>query len=273
MAGVTAMPLIDTHCHLDFPAFDNDRDLVLQQARTLGIGAILIPGVSAARWPQVLALCAGRRTSRYPRLLPALGLHPAYCDQHCPADVERLRLMLRSGRAVAIGEIGLDFSHAPENTAIQRQYFARQLALAAELSLPLLLHVRKAHDCVLEHLRATQVCGGIVHASSGSVQQARAYIDLGFKLGFGGMLTYARSRKLRALARALPLDALVLETDAPDMSVASHQYQRNSPEYLPEILAALAEARATCAASLARATTVNALDVLGLDAHCLDVPP
>ena len=144
------------------------------------------------------------------------------------------------------------------------EIFEAQLSIAREAELPVLLHVRKAHDQVLAALRRIRVPGGIAHAFNGSLQQAQQYLDLGFKLGFGGTLTYERSKKIRQLAHDLPLDAIVLETDAPDMVVSQHRGERNSPEYLPEILAALVEVREEDASGLAKQTTLNACEVLGI---------
>lgn len=264
------MLLIDTHCHLDFPAFNTDRAEVSRRARDRGVLNMVIPGVTAANWSGVLDICqqdSHQQDSSHKangKLFPALGLHPLFVADHQPADIDRLRERLRQDRPIAIGEIGLDFAHPDKDPDAQRWYFAQQLALARAFKLPVLLHVRKAHDEVIQCLREADVPGGIAHAFNGSLQQAHAYIALGFKLGFGGMLTFERSRKLRHLARALPLEALVLETDAPDLTVASHQGQRNSPEYLPEVLAALAEVRGAEPDALASATTANARAVLGL---------
>jgi TatD DNase family protein len=147
----------------------------------------------------------------------------------------------------------------------QQRLFEAQLQVARDANLPVILHVRKAHDQVLATLKRLRVRGGIAHAFNGSLQQAQQYIDLGFKLGFGGMLTYERSNKLRALARELPLEALVLETDAPDLTVAAHHGERNSPEYLPDCLRALAEVRNADPEEVAHATSRNAEQVLNLD--------
>lgn len=258
------MHLIDTHCHLDFPAFAADRTEVLQRARDQGVQAILIPGITAANWPNLLDLCSNTASAQV-KILPALGMHPVFIKDHHPADIERLRERLEQNHAIAIGEIGLDFAQKNTDRNAQRWYFNQQLALAKEFKLPVLLHVRKAHDEVIQCLRAANVLGGIAHAFNGSQQHAMAYRALGFKLGFGGALTFEHSRKLQQLARKLPLDALVLETDAPDMTVASHRGQRNSPEYLPEILLALARVRGQPPDDIAKATTANAISVLHLD--------
>ena len=253
------MDLIDTHCHLDVSDFDADRAEVLAQCRARGVNNIVVPAVDAKGWENLLRLCA-RETG----LHPALGLHPVYLEQHRAEDVAALPEWVARHRPVAVGEIGLDYFLTDLDRARQQNLFEAQLRVAADAALPVLLHVRKAHDAVLATLRRIRVRGGICHAFNGSLQQAQHYIDLGFKLGFGGMLTYARSSKLRALARALPLEAIVLETDAPDMVVASHRGERNSPAYLPECLAVLAELREADPAGIAAATTRNAQAVLNL---------
>jgi TatD DNase family protein len=163
-----------------------------------------------------------------------------------------------------VGEIGLDFCQEGLDPARQQALFEAQLVLARSAGLPVLLHARKAHDQVLATLKRLRVRGGIAHAFNGSLQQAGKYLDLGFCLGFGGMLTFERSLRLRPLARALPIEAIVLETDAPDLTVAAHRGSRNSPAYLPEVLSALAEVRDADPAELAAQTTRNAREVLGL---------
>jgi TatD DNase family protein len=246
------MELIDSHCHLDLPVFDSDRDQILQRCHAAGVNTLVIPGISAGGWPRLLTVCG-----QYPGLFPALGLHPMFMAEHSPADLKQLHEGLADTSPVAIGEIGLDFHSPDADRDAQTRLLAAQLELALEFQLPVLLHVRKAHDQVLALLRRYRPLGGIAHAFSGSLQQARQYIDLGFCLGFGGMLTFERSRKLRALARELPLTSLVLETDAPDMTVSAHRGGRNSPEYLPDVLASMAVARGMEPGAVAAATRAN----------------
>lgn len=253
------MELIDTHCHIDVEEFDTDRAAVLARTRQAGVTRLVVPAVMASGWRHLLDLCR-----REAGLLPALGLHPVYLDRHREGDVASLAEWVARERPVAIGEIGLDYFVADLDRQRQQALFEAQLTVARETALPVILHVRKAHDQVLATLKRLRVRGGIAHAFNGSLQQARQYIELGFKLGFGGMLTYERSNKLRALARELPLEALVLETDAPDMTVAAHRGERNSPEYLPDCLRALAEVREDDPEAVARATSRNAEQVLGL---------
>jgi TatD DNase family protein len=254
------MELVDTHCHLDVAEFDPDRQAVLARARAQGVTAIVVPGVVALGWDYLWRFCAAE-----PGLYPALGLHPVYLDQHEAADLAALEVLLAERRPVAVGEIGLDYFVTKLDRERQQVLFEAQLALARDAALPVILHVRKAHDAVLATLRRIRVRGGIAHAYNGSLQQAQRYIELGFKLGFGGMLTYERSRRLRQLAQALPVEAIVLETDAPDLTVVQHRGMRNSPEYLPHCLAALAEVRGQSREELARQTSANARAVLGLD--------
>lgn len=253
------MELIDTHCHLDVEAFDADRAQVLARCRELGVRRMVIPAVAADGWDKLLALC-----QREPGLYPALGLHPVYLTRHAGQDVERLAQRVAEHRPVAVGEIGLDYFVADLDRERQQTLFEAQLAVAAEAGLPVILHVRKAHDAVIATLRRARVSGGIVHAFNGSLQQAGQYLDRGFRLGFGGTLTYERSRRIQRLARALPIEALVLETDAPDMAVAAHHGERNSPEYLPDCLQALARVRDEEPQTVAAQTTRNAIDVLHL---------
>jgi TatD DNase family protein len=253
------MHLIDSHCHLDFPVFDDDRSEILKRCRAEGIRQIIVPAVEAKHFDRVVNLC-----KQQPGLYPALGLHPMFIDEHLESDLLLLRERAKTDHPVAIGEIGLDYFVKDLDKEEQQHFFEQQLGIAQDAGLPVILHIRKAHDQVLHALRRIQVRGGIAHAFSGSLQQAQQYIDLGFKLGFGGMLTYERSTKLRNLAKALPLEAIVLETDAPDMTVAAHRGERNSPEYLVDCLAALAEVRQEAADQVAEQTTRNLLGVLDL---------
>lgn len=251
--------IFDTHCHLDVEEFDADRLDVLAGARSQGVRGMLVPAVDAAGWQNLLDLCAA-----WGDLYPALGLHPIYLDRHSEADLDTLASLVERERPTAIGEIGLDFFIPDPDRDRQQHFFEQQLLIAREGCLPVILHVRKAHDQVLATLRRLGIRNGIAHAFNGSLEQARQYQELGFLLGFGGMLTYEHSRKLRALAQTLPLEALVLETDAPDLSPRQHRGERNSPEYLPYCLKALAEVRGDEPWRIAEATTRNARRLLGL---------
>lgn len=258
------MELIDTHCHIDVEEFDEDRERVLDHCMQTGITRMIVPAVMEKTWDHLSTIC-----NDTPGLYPAYGLHPVYTDHHSDANLLTLEKRLQGHRPIAVGEIGLDFYYKKElsdsDRVKQQALFDAQLAMAQTHKLPVVLHVRKAHDAVLMALRRTPVVGGTCHAFNGSLEQAHRYIDMGFKLGFGGMLTYERSHKLHRLAKELPIDSLVLETDAPDMTVASHHGERNSPEYLPECLAALAQTRGESLEYVAEHTTKNAESVFSFD--------
>ncbi len=254
------MHIIDTHSHLDTSQFLDDCSEVLSRARKAGIIAQVIPGVCRDWWPNLLDLCRREKD-----LFAAPGMHPLYLSRHSPDHLKELQEHVESGEVVAVGEIGLDYYHKNVNHRAQQQLFEEQLHIANKCRLPLLLHVRKAHDQVQAIIRRKNFChGGIVHAFSGSKHQADHYIRLGFNIAFGGTITYSRATKIRAIARSLPLETIVLETDAPDIPPAQHHNERNSPEYLPLILDALADIRSEPKSVIAKATTENAIRTLQL---------
>ena len=266
---------IDTHCHLDAPEFEPDRAAERERARTLGVQRCVLPAVQRSDWAGVQRL-AHTHGDAY-----ALGIHPLYVPQAELDDLQALDQALSDCRAdprlVAVGEIGLDFFVpalcTPEMRERQWHFYTAQLALAKKHGLPVILHVRRSADGLLKGLRQTKVQGGIAHAFNGSAQQAQAFIDLGFALGFGGAMTFERATALRELARSLPMHALVLETDAPDIppqwiyrtaqARASGQAQgRNSPAELPRIAQVLADLRGLVWREVQAQTTANARRVL-----------
>jgi TatD DNase family protein len=248
--------IIDTHCHLDDELFNTDREAILARCYALGIHKIVVPSIHRDNWDTVLQLC-----NQHDALFPALGLHPLFVEKHSPSDIDDLQEYLDNNHVVAIGEIGLDFYNKDTDRDRQVYFLQQQLQVAEKYQLPVLLHIRKAHNDILTYLKKYRLCGGIAHAFNGSVEQAREYIKLGFKLGFGGVITYAGSTKIRKLVRDLPLQSIVLETDAPDMSGAAHKGERNSPEFLPEALDSLAEIRNQSKEEIAQQTTLNANEV------------
>ncbi|AIJ45114.1 DNAase [Comamonas testosteroni TK102] len=258
---------IDTHCHLDAPEFAPDRDAVRAAAQAAGVKHLVIPAVQRSHWLGVIAL-AHRHGDSY-----ALGIHPLYTPGAQESDIAALRELLSRQRGdphlVAVGEIGLDFFVPGLDEQRQIWFYEQQIRLAREFGLPVILHVRKSSDRLLKTLRQHRVVGGIAHAFNGSVQQAQAFIDLGFKLGFGGAITYERALKLRELAASLPLQALVLETDAPDIPphwlyttaeqrAAGQPQGRNSSAELPRIAAEIAQLRGMSIDQLAQVGTDNA---------------
>lgn len=244
--------LIDSHCHLDFTVFDQQRIEIIQECQKKGIQSILIPGIKADCWQNLIDLCQTQPSLHY-----ALGLHPFFMASYQKHDLSILEQQIQIQRPLAIGEIGLDFYLKTIDQSLQCNLFEAQLALAQKYQLPVVLHVRKAHDQVLQYLRRYQIQGGICHAFNGSIQQAQKYIEMGFLLGFGGTLTYANAPKIKQLAHTIPLASIVLETDAPDMPTASNKGGINSPLYLLEIAQALAEIRKTTLQQIAQQTTKN----------------
>ncbi len=267
---------IDTHCHLDAPEFAPDVDAVRAQARAAGVAHCVISAVQRAQWDAVRQL-AHRHGDSY-----ALGIHPLYTPQAADEDLEALAAALQRHQAdprlVAVGEIGLDGFVPGLDPARQWRFYRAQLQLARRFGLPVILHVRRSADRLLKGLREVPVRGGIAHAFNGSVQQAQAFIALGFKLGFGGAVTYERALQLRRLAQALPEDAIVMETDAPDIPphwlyrtaaerAAGLPQGRNSPAELPRIGAEVAALRGLAPADWAartRASAVAALPKVGV---------
>lgn len=245
--------LIDTHCHLDAAEFDADRDAVHAAARAAGVERIVVPAVAADSFSSVKGA-----VERYPGCVAAYGIHPLYVMQAGEADLATLRAWLDSEKPVAVGEIGLDYYIGDSDPARQQHYFVEQLKLAREFQLPVLLHVRRAVDDILKYLRRIAVPGGIAHAFNGSRQQAEAFIGLGFKLGFGGAMTFSGSTRIRELAASLPLESIVLETDAPDIPPAWLNRGRNAPAELARIAQTLAELRRLSVEEIAVATSANA---------------
>lgn len=254
--------LVDTHCHLAAVEFASDRGVVAAAARAAGVSAIVVPAVDVTSFAEVRVCC-----TRYSGCAAAYGIHPLYVRNAGSADLATLqewllRTLAGSEQPVAVGEIGLDLFVSDPAFDRQEQFFVEQLKIARETDLPVLLHVRRAIDPVLKYLRRIRVRGGIAHAFNGSRQQADEFIKLGFKLGFGGAMTHAGSTRIRRLAASLPLESIVLETDAPDMPPAWLGGGRNTPLALPGINEVLAGLRAIDASELARATSANACTAL-----------
>lgn len=260
--------LVDTHCHLDAAEFAADRGAVAQSALERGIGLIVVPAVHRRNFAAVEAL-----SRQFPHCAHALGIHPMYVQDSAENDLAILRESLQTSNAVAVGEIGLDFFVQGYDRARQEFFFTEQLKLANALNLPVILHVRRSIDIILKHLRSHRVTGGIAHAFNGSEQQAQAFIRLGLKLGFGGAMTYERALNIRKLAKILPIEAFVLETDAPDIPPQwLGRDGRNSPDQLLQIAQVLAEIRGLELSQVAEITTNNALEALpGLGQLC--TPP
>jgi len=256
---------IDTHCHLDAHEFGDESVEQARKAGEQGVGMIVIPAVDTANFSIVAQLAASVDNGCY-----ALGIHPIYVPNAKEDDLrvlrEQVEAALTDPRFVALGEIGLDFFIPMLTEPAMREkqifFFREQLKIARDFELPVLMHVRRSQDVVLKHVRQIRPAGGIAHAFNGSFQQAQGYIDLGFKLGFGGAMTFTRALQIRRMAAELPLEAIVLETDAPDISPSWIHPGRNSPDQIPRIGAVLAELRDISVEEVASATTANARQAL-----------
>jgi TatD DNase family protein len=256
---------IDTHCHLDAHEFAGGSVEVARSAGAAGVSMIVIPAVECANFDVVRDLAHAAPNASY-----TLGIHPIYVPNAAESDLDTLRAIVEAAmgdpRFVGIGEIGLDFFIPmlcePAMRAKQERFFRDQLRIARDFGLPVLMHVRRSQDVVLKHLRQVQPAGGIAHAFNGSFQQAQAYIGLGFKLGFGGAMTFTRALQIRRLAAELPIDAIVLETDAPDIAPAWLHPGRNSPGQLPAIGAVLAGLRNADTSAIALHTARNSVSAL-----------
>ena len=250
--------LIDTHCHLDAAEFDADRDAIVTLALQYGITNIVVPSVARDNFDSVIELCG-----KYQQCSYALGIHPMYVDKANIEDIHLLKYYIENNSPVAIGEIGLDYYITKSNLDLQIYFFVEQLKIAQYFDLPVILHVRNAIDDVLKYLRRFNIKSGIAHAFNGSLQQAEQFIEMGFKLGFGGAMTYSRALKIRELAVNLPLTSIVLETDSPDIPPEWIGAKgRNTPLELSKIAQVLADLRQVNVSQVLDITSANAIKVL-----------
>ncbi len=267
--------LFDTHTHFDVTEFDADRIELARQAKRVGVEALILIGFVAERFPQLLAVHRElKKFNTAPKSYLAPGLHPVYIEQHQPEHLDQLQQILQTQVCVALGEIGLDTflpqHKQPENLAKQREYFAAQLELARQYNKPVLLHIRKAHAESLQLLKQQRFqLGGIAHAFSGGIEEAKAFVKLGFKIGVTGQITNPNAKKLRNVVQQLGAEHLVLETDCPDMTplccqLSDQQRTRNTPVNLPYVLKGLAETLAMPETDLADILWQNSLAALHL---------
>ncbi|MBU8978135.1 TatD family hydrolase [Lysobacter sp. MMG2] len=245
--------LVDTHCHLDDAEFDRDRDAVIARAREAGVDRQIVPAVDAASWPKLREVCAADE-----RLHAAYGLHPMLLDVHRDEHLVQLREWIERERPVAVGECGLDYFIEGLDPDRQQHFFEGQLKIARDFDLPVIVHARRAVDAVIATIRRISGLRGVVHSFSGSQEQANQLWKHGFLLGLGGPVTYDRANRLRKLAATMPIEHLLLETDAPDQPDACIRGQRNEPSRLPQVLATIAELRGESVEAVARATSANA---------------
>jgi Mg-dependent DNase len=253
---------IDTHCHFDFPPFTGDEEASIQRAAAVGVNKIIIPATEANNFPRVLALA-----ERFPPLYAAVGLHPIVVERHNDESLAQLEaaIALKPAKLVAVGEIGLDLYR--ENPQFERQQYLldEQLRLAKRYDLPVILHSRRTHDKLALHLKRHNLPRtGVVHGFAGSFQQAERFVQLGYKIGVGGTISYPRASKTRDVMAQLPLSSLVLETDAPDMPLNGYQGQPNRPERVAEVFTHLCSLRHESPEEIVTALLENTHALFGL---------
>ncbi|MCW9012427.1 MAG: TatD family hydrolase [Gammaproteobacteria bacterium] len=251
--------IVDSHCHLDFEDFDDDRDQVLASAKSIGIEHIVVPAISSATWPRLKKVC-----DHYLECHAAYGLHPYYIDKHCHSDLDKLDQWIKREQPVAVGECGLDFFLKDLDKNKQQEFFEAQLDIANENQLPVVIHSRKATEQVILCLKKYPSLTGMIHSYSGSLEQARQLIDMGFYISFGGAITYDRASKLHSIAAKLPLEKLLVETDAPDQPGLKHHGQRNQPYYIFDVIETLARLRNDTVENISHITSSNAIALFSL---------
>ncbi len=251
--------LIDSHSHFDDRSFDPDREDAWQRARDAGVVAQIIPAVTASDWPRVKETCF-----KHIGLYPAYGLHPMFCHEHTDSDLQILKEWIKRELPVAIGECGLDFYIKDPDKQRQLQLFHAQLAIAEKSGLPVIIHARKAVEETINCLQQHPGLRGVLHSYSGSLQQAKRLMRMGFLMSFGGPITYPNATRLRQLVAELPLEYIMLESDAPDQPDSQHRGQRNEPSYLPLILQEMSELRNEPADHIAAQTRENAQRLFGI---------
>lgn len=250
---MTATPLIDVHCHLDFEAFDIDREQVVQRANDQNISDIIIPGTEKLYWNRIKELCATNK-----HLHACYGIHPYWVGRHDQQAIKELDSYIENNRPVALGECGLDFRPQQADKQTQLYFFEAQLTIAQDSNLPVVIHSVKATDTVIQTIKKFKGLSGMVHSFSGSAEQAKQLIDLNFFISISGSVTHDNAKKIKHTAREIPLASLLLETDAPDQADKNNIERRNEPAYLINTLNAVAELREISAEAVAEQTTKNA---------------
>ncbi|MCH4072187.1 TatD family hydrolase [Pseudoramibacter sp.] len=255
---------VDTHCHLDDPAFEEDLDAVIGRAREQGIAWILDPGTTVATSERAAALAR-----QYDTVYAAVGIHPEDCADASAEDLDQIENLAQREKVLAIGEIGLDY-HWDENPpkAQQKAIFARQLEMAGALGLPVIIHDRDAHGASVDLVKSSAFnpdAGGVFHCYSGSVETARILLDRGFYLGFDGPITFKNNKKSPEVVAFAPLDRLLIETDSPYMAPVPHRGKRNEPAFVADIAAKMAEIKNLPVEKIAEATTANAKRLFHLE--------
>lgn len=255
------LSVIDSHCHLDDDRYGACRDAVVNRARKQGIAQIILPATTAARWQKVKQV-----TEKYHRVYPAYGLHPMFMSQHSNQHLIELDRWIEREKPVAVGECGIDFFQSREDERWQLELFQAQLSLAKNHDLPVIVHVRKAMDQVISILRKSKLqSAGVIHSFAGSLQQAQQLYDLGFKLGIAATVDFERARKLRDVVAKIDVDALLVESDAPDQPGINHRGELNEPAFIIEHLRTMASLRGIADDALAEILNRNAIELFRLE--------
>ncbi|MCW8933174.1 MAG: TatD family hydrolase [Gammaproteobacteria bacterium] len=252
--------IIDSHCHIDFDAFDDDRAQVIQRANQAGIKKIIIPGVINDTWDKIISCC-----NEFTGLYPCFGLHPYFTNKHQPQHLLNLKNYLDKHKPVAVGECGLDFFLKDLDEHQQRFYFEQQLDIALEFNLPVVIHARKSTEAVIKAIKKRPGLRGMIHSYSGSYEQALQLIKLGFYLSFGGPVTYEKSTRLRKMLQKLPLDSVLVETDAPDQPPVSAKNNRNEPLFILDVIESIASLHNSSTETISSITSKNAGDLFKLN--------
>ena len=254
--------LVDSHSHLDAAEFDRDRDAVIERARLAGVTRQIVPAVTAAGWPGLKVMCESA-----PGLFPGYGLHPTFLRHHDESQLDDLVGWIERERPCCVGECGLDYYVEGLDLDFQRRLFVGQLEIAKDFDLPVVVHARRAVDDVTATLRRIGGLRGVVHSFGGSPEQAAQLWKLGFHIGIGGPVTYERAKRLRGIVASMPIEFLLLETDAPDQPLSMDRGQRNEPARLVDIASVVAELRGDSVEAIASATTANAERLFGLSSE------
>ncbi|MDT8283852.1 MAG: TatD family hydrolase [Gammaproteobacteria bacterium] len=251
--------LIDSHCHLDFPAFDTDREQVLQRALDCNICDIVIPGTQSIYWHRIKNICD---TDNH--LHACYGLHPYWADKHQDEDIDALVSFIDSNKPVAVGECGLDFRKQHADKETQLHFLEAQFKIACNRNLPVVVHAVNATETIIQAIKKFKGLHGMIHSYSGSSEQAGQLIDLNFLISINGSVTFDNAKKIKQVVRETPLTSLLVETDAPDQADQNNIGKRNEPAYLINTVRAIAELKQTSINSIAEQTTANAKTLFGI---------
>ncbi|MBE9560734.1 MAG: TatD family hydrolase [Proteobacteria bacterium] len=248
-----ATPLIDSHCHLDFETFDNDRSDVLRRAKDNNISDIVIPGTEKIYWDRISSLC-----KNHSQLHACYGLHPYWINEQNKPHIESLKRYIELNRPVALGECGLDFRPQQAEKKLQLYFFEAQLGIAEQNQLPVVIHSVRATETVIQRIKKFSKLRGMIHSYSGSLQQAKQLVDLNFYISVGGSVTYDNAKNIKQVVKEIPLASLLIETDSPDQPDKKNKGKRNEPAYILSTVKAISEIRDESVDMIARQTTINA---------------